>query len=260
MLSILKSIYLKGLEGILVNVEVDVAKGLTAWDTVGLPDESVRESKERVKTAVRNSGFELTTKRVVINLAPADVKKGGAYFDLPIALGAILSSETEGAERINTTKLNSTAFVGELSLEGKLNSINGILPICIEARKLGFKRIIIPFENLNEVSIIDGIDIYGAKNLREVFLFLIAEEKYVLPKNDKGRDYWNELILKSKTLSIDFSEVKGQENIKRALEIAAAGNHNILLIGSPGARKNNACKKIANNFAWFNFWRILGNY
>ena len=131
MLSILKSIYLKGLEGILVNVEVDVAKGLTAWDTVGLPDESVRESKERVKTAVRNSGFELTTKRVVINLAPADVKKGGAYFDLPIALGAILSSEEDGTKRISKEILETTAFIGELSLDGKLNKINGILPICI---------------------------------------------------------------------------------------------------------------------------------
>ncbi len=241
MLSILKSIYLKGLEGILVNVEVDVGKGLTAWDTVGLPDESVRESKERVKTAVRNSGFELTTKRVVINLAPADVKKGGAYFDLPIALGAILSSEENGAEKIDKQELLNTAFVGELSLDGKLNKISGILPICIEARKLGIKRIVIPLSNLEEVCVIDGIEIYGAQNLREVFLFLVNEERFPLVKNERGREYWNELVLQSAQLPIDFSEVRGQENIKRAMEIAAAGSHNILLIGSPGARKNYAC-------------------
>ena len=248
MLSILKSIYLKGLEGILVNVEVDVAKGLTAWDTVGLPDESVKESKERVKTAVRNSGFELTTKRVVINLAPADVKKGGAYFDLPIALWAILSSAEDGAERIDRQELLTTAFVGELSLDGKLNKISGILPICIEARKLGIKRIVIPLDNLEEVCVIDGIEVYGAQNLRKVFLFLVDEERFPLVKNERGRDYWNELVTQSEQLAIDFSEVKGQENIKRAMEIAAAGCHNILLIGSPGARKNNAGKEVADNF------------
>lgn len=207
----------------------------------GLPDTSIREAKERVKTAIKNSGYELDSRKIVINLAPADIKKEGSFFDLPIAIG-ILSCIGE----VECEDLNEVAFIGELSLDGKINKVDGILPMCIEAKKLGIKKIILPKVNAKEASVVEGIDVLGVENLIQVVDFLNSKTNIPIYKTDI------ENLLNYKNIYLfDFSEVKGQENIKRALEISAAGGHNCLLIGSPGSRKNNASKKNAFNITRF---------
>ena len=250
MLSIIKSMSLKGLEGYIVNVQVDVSNGLPEWEIVGLPDASIKESKERVRAAIKNSGYELFSRKILVNLAPADIRKEGSYLDLPIAIGVLF-----GMENIKIIKkIENTVFVGELSLNGKINQINGILPICIEAKKLGMKEIIIPSENLKEVELIDGIKILGAESLNEVILYLKGKINL-----QERKSTWEEVNKKQNKYNIDFADVKGQENVKRALEIVAAGGHNILLIGSPGARQNHVSTKIKHNSSRFKFRRIFRN-
>ena len=212
MLSIVKSMSLQGLEGFLVDVQVDVSAGMPNWEVVGLPDATVRESKERVRTAIRNSGYEFHSRKIVINLAPADTRKEGSFFDLPIAVGILLDFQ-----EIRWQDLEDTVFIGELSLNGKLNKINGILPMCIEAKKLGIKRVILPEENAKEAAIVDGLKVIGATNLREVVEYL-NEDREIEPTEANIQ----EILQEKQKYAIDFSEVKGQENIKRALEVAAA--------------------------------------
>ena len=219
MLSIIKSIALHGLDGYLIDVQVDVSGGLPFWEIVGLPDVSVKEAKERVKTAIKNSGLDFQSKRIIVNLAPADTKKEGSSFDLPIAIGILQASEY-----IDKTDEN-TAFLGELSLDGKLNKINGVLPMCIEAKKLGVKKIILPKDNANEAGVVKGINIIPADNLKEVIDYLNKEIE-IQPINIDIDKYFEN----SKKEKVDFSEVKGQESIKRAFEIAAAGGHNLFIM------------------------------
>ena len=226
MLSKINSIALHGLEGYLINVQVDISSGIPSWEVVGLPDVSVKESKERVKTAIRNSGFEFHSRKIVVNLAPADVKKEGTLYDLPISIGILLDfGEIKEIEEENI------AFIGELSLDGKVNRINGILPICIEAKKMGIKKIFVPKENAKEGAIVKGIDVIGVETLNQVVNYLNKE--IILPAEVINV---KDVFQSERNNYLDFYDVKGQENVKRALEVAAAGGHNLLLIGSPGSR------------------------
>lgn len=212
MLSIVKSMGLHGLDGYLIEVQVDVSSGMPSWEVVGLPDVSVKEAKERVKTAIKNSEIEFPSRRILVNLAPANTKKEGSLFDLPIAVGILIA--TEVIENIN---ISNYIFIGELSLNGKLNKVKGILPMCIEASRLGIKNVILPEENAKEAAIVKNINVIPAKNLKQVINFLNGTETI---KNESVDV--NKLFEDSQKHILDFSEVKGQENIKRALEIAAA--------------------------------------
>ena len=223
MLSIVNSIALYGLQGYLVHIQVDVSSGMPSFEIVGLPDVSIKESKERVKTAIRNSGVEFLSRKIVVNLAPANTRKEGSIFDLPIAVGILIANGD-----IDSTSLdgvfNQTVFIGELALDGSIEVVKGILPICIEAKNLGIKKIILPKANAKEASIINGLDVIPVSNLNEVIDYLNSE---LIIEKEKTINFISNF--KSK-YDFDFSEVKGQANVKRALEIAAAGAHNCLLI------------------------------
>lgn len=238
MLSIIKSIVLQGLNGTLINVEVDVSAGMPLWEIIGLPDVSVRESKERVKTAIRNCDIVLPSRRYIINLSPANLKKEGSYFDLAIAVGVLKS-----IGRLENANLENVIFIGELSLDGKIKGINGVLAMCSEAAKYGIKKVIVPKENAKEAGLIQNLEVIGISNLEELIKYLNNEIKIECEKVDI-----NNIFEKNLEYDIDFSEVKGQEIAKRAIEIAASGGHNILMCGVPGSRKNYDGKKSKNNF------------
>lgn len=201
---------LQGLDGYLINVEVDVSTGIPEWQIVGLPDISVRESKERVRTAIKNTGYEFPSRRIVVNLAPANTRKEGSIFDLPIAVGILIDNG-----QIRKQNLEDTVIIGELSLDGKLNKINGVLPITIEAQKLGIKRIILPKANAKEASLIKDIQVIGINHLKQIISYLNGIEEIEPQKSE-------EKIIYQEEETIDFAEVKGQENVKRAFEIATA--------------------------------------
>ncbi|MCD8180981.1 MAG: YifB family Mg chelatase-like AAA ATPase [Firmicutes bacterium] len=218
---------LSGINGFPVCVETDISNGLPAFDIVGLPDAAVKEAKERIRSAIKNTGFRFPAKHIVINLSPAAQRKEGTAYDLPMALSILTATE-----QIYGADTDECAFFGELSLDGSLQSVRGILPMVISSYKQGFKNVFVPAENADEAAVIDGINVYPVSSLKSLCDHLCGISKIPEHTIDLA-DYF----AASASSVLDFCDVKGQENVKRALEIAAAGNHNVLMIGSPGTGK-----------------------
>jgi magnesium chelatase family protein len=223
-----------GIEAITITVEVNIAAG-TKYFIVGLPDIAVKESYFRIESALKNCSFRMPRQQVVVNMAPADIKKEGSSYDLTIATAVLAASG-----QIEAEELDKYLIMGELSLDGGLQPIKGALPIAIQARKDGFKGFILPKQNAREAAIVDGLEVYGVESIKEVADFFNGDKELSREIVNTREEFYNSLC----NYDSDFSEVKGQENIKRALEIAAAGGHNVILIGPPGAGKTMLARRL----------------
>jgi magnesium chelatase family protein len=224
-----------GIEAATVTIEVNVSRGVRFF-LVGLPDVAVKESQQRIESAFRSMDFHWPGKQFVINMAPADIRKEGSSYDLPLALGILAADE-----KVQMEQIESFIMIGELSLDGSLQPVKGVLPIALKAREEKFKGIILPKRNAREAAVVTGLNVYGMDSLAEVVEFFNGTRKFEPVSVDLGEIFRSE----ANRYDVDFSDVRGQENVKRALEVAAAGGHNILMIGPPGAGKTMLAKRLA---------------
>lgn len=222
-----------GIDAYIVEVEVDISQGLPAFSTVGLPEGAVRESKERVRTSIKNSGYHFPSDRITVNLAPADTKKEGTAFDLPMAIGILTATNV-----IPENPGKKYLIMGELSLDGLIRPVKGVLPVAVTAKESGLDGIFLPVENAMEAAVVKGLNVYPVNTLSQL-VGILSGEKNATPFISDFNG-----LFENREMEIDFSDVKGQDNVKRAMEIAAAGNHNIIMIGPPGAGKTMLAKRI----------------